>query len=269
MTWFKVDDSFSDHPKMFDAPDCAVALWTRAGSWAARNLTDGFVPSKMPVRLCDDPEKAVQELVDRRMWKRVKGGYQFHDWDDYQPTREAVEKDRAAARERMKKLRSSRSNPDSFEGSSADVRPNKSRTSPEVRDPRPDPTREPPTEVPSSPPQVSKPKKATRIPEQFTVTEDMVDWARENTPDVDGRTETAKFIDYWTAKSGRDAAKLDWIATWRNWMRNAQERTGARASSPSNVIALREDRPPRQSTSDQRMATALELAAKYRKEETS
>lgn len=90
MTWFKVDDSFYDHPKVFDAPDCAVALWTRAGTWSARNLTDGFVPTGMPARFCDDSELAVRELLNRGLWKRAKGGYQFHDWHVYQPTAEGV-----------------------------------------------------------------------------------------------------------------------------------------------------------------------------------
>lgn len=88
MTWFKVDDSFYDHPKVFDAPDCAVALWTRAGTWSARNLTDGFVPAGMPARFCDDHETAVRELLNRGLWKRARSGYQFHDWSHYQPTRE-------------------------------------------------------------------------------------------------------------------------------------------------------------------------------------
>jgi len=88
MTWFKVDDSFYDHPKVFDAPDSAVALWTRAGSWSARNLTDGFVPTGMPARFCDDHETAVRELVRRGLWSRTSGGYRFHDWDQYQPTRQ-------------------------------------------------------------------------------------------------------------------------------------------------------------------------------------
>lgn len=86
MTWFKVDDSFYDHPKVFDAPDCAVALWLRAGTWSARNLTDGFVPTGMPARFCDDHERAVRELLTRGLWKRARGGYQFHDWTDYQPS---------------------------------------------------------------------------------------------------------------------------------------------------------------------------------------
>jgi hypothetical protein len=92
MTWFKIDDTFYDHPKIFDAPDCAVALWTRAGTWSARNLTDGFVPAGMPARLCDDPDTAVRQLMTRGLWQRTRGGYQFHDWADYQPSAEAVKK---------------------------------------------------------------------------------------------------------------------------------------------------------------------------------
>lgn len=90
MTWFKVDDTFYDHPKIFDAPDCAVALWTRAGTWSARNLTDGFVPAGMPARLCDDPDTAVGQLLTRGLWKKARGGYQFHDWAEYQPSAESV-----------------------------------------------------------------------------------------------------------------------------------------------------------------------------------
>jgi hypothetical protein len=62
----------------------------------------------------------------------------------------------------------------------------------------------------------------------------MVAWARERVPTVDGRVETEKFVNYWRGKAGKDATKLDWPATWRNWMLNAAERNGARAS-PSNA----------------------------------
>lgn len=34
--------------------------------------------------------------------------------------------------------------------------------------------------------------------------------------------EADKFRDYWISKSGRDAVKLDWDATWRNWIRNSK-----------------------------------------------
>jgi hypothetical protein len=35
---------------------------------------------------------------------------------------------------------------------------------------------------------------------------------------------TVKFIDYWTAKPGKDGLKLDWDGTWRNWVRTEAER---------------------------------------------
>jgi hypothetical protein len=53
----------------------------------------------------------------------------------------------------------------------------------------------------------------------------MVTWARTNVPHVDGRHETAQFIDYWASKAGAQAVKLDWVRTWQVWMRNAATRT--------------------------------------------
>lgn len=103
MTWFKVDDSFYDHPKIFDAPDCALALWVRAGCWSARSLKDGFVPANLPARLCDDPDTAVRALVDRGLWKKVRGGFQFHDWSEYQPSAEHVKELRAKRAEAGKR----------------------------------------------------------------------------------------------------------------------------------------------------------------------
>lgn len=52
----------------------------------------------------------------------------------------------------------------------------------------------------------------------------MKDWARSNTPSINGHVETANFVDYWQSKAGKDAVKVDWVATWRTWMRNAEQR---------------------------------------------
>lgn len=71
-------------------------------------------------------------------------------------------------------------------------------------------------------------KRGTRIPDDFTVTQAMVVWARAECPDVDGRFETCQFIDYWAAKAGKDAVKLDWTRTWQTWMRRAQRDAVAR-----------------------------------------
>jgi hypothetical protein len=90
-------------------------------------------------------------------------------------------------------------------------------------------------------------KRGTRIPEDFAVTTEMVTWARENAPNINGAYETQKFVDYWRGRTGKDATKLDWIGTWRNWIRKAQEDTqrGSRgvATGANRHNAQRHDNP--------------------------
>lgn len=82
-------------------------------------------------------------------------------------------------------------------------------------------------------------KRGTRIPQPFHVTQEMVEWARERCPDVDGRTETENFEDYWLGISGQRGLKRDWVATWRKWMRTAQQRIEQRRAEQ----AARQGRP--------------------------
>lgn len=42
--------------------------------------------------------------------------------------------------------------------------------------------------------------------------------------------EAGKFRDYWISVSGSKATKLDWIATWRNWIRNNHQAQPKQAS---------------------------------------
>jgi hypothetical protein len=75
-----------------------------------------------------------------------------------------------------------------------------------------------------------KGRRATRIPPDFTITPEMRQYAAEKTPDVNINIATAKFINHWTAASGAKATKLDWLATWRNWMLSDQERASRNAT---------------------------------------
>lgn len=70
--------------------------------------------------------------------------------------------------------------------------------------------------------------KGTRLPAEFRAPEEWIDWAvaeRQWTPE-DARAEAANFADFWAAKPGADACKLDWRATWRNWVRNSRRENG-------------------------------------------
>lgn len=84
----------------------ALALWLRAGCWASDNLTDGFVPKDViPMFSVPDWPDVARELVSRGMWRPVPGGYQFHDWEDWNPTKADVERRRRVDRERQQRHR--------------------------------------------------------------------------------------------------------------------------------------------------------------------
>lgn len=71
--------------------------------------------------------------------------------------------------------------------------------------------------------------RGTRIPDPFVVTTEMWSWASESCPLVDGRRSTEMFVNYWRAKTGKDATKKDWPATWRNWLLRDQADAERRA----------------------------------------
>lgn len=79
-------------------------------------------------------------------------------------------------------------------------------------------------------------KRGTRLPENFSVTPDMVTWARDTVPQVDGRHETEKFRNHWLGESGAAASKVDWVRAWKKWMLRASEYTAQR-SQPHQAAA--------------------------------
>lgn len=141
MTWFKVDDSFHSHSKVWATSPAALGLWVVAGSWSSKSLSDGFVPDHALARLLPGAESLAEELVAAGLWTRTKGGFRFHDWQEYNPSAEQVEAERGAAKERMRKLRAERKTAGQKGKRSgeqpANVPGNRDRTSGEVRNPDP------------------------------------------------------------------------------------------------------------------------------------
>ena len=88
MTWFKVDDTFAIHPKVVQAGNDAIGLWTRAGAWSSQQLTGGKVPAYM-VPVLGGSESQVRSLVRVGLWEESEDGYQFHGWEEWQPDSEA------------------------------------------------------------------------------------------------------------------------------------------------------------------------------------
>ena len=94
----------------------------------------------------------------------------------------------------------------------------------------------------------SQANRGTRIPDGFAVSAEMAQWAREKVPAVDVARATDVFIDYWQDRTGKDATKLNWLGTWRNWMRREQDRIEQRRPSAGG---------PQPNATDQRVAALL------------
>ncbi|SFI69985.1 Helix-turn-helix domain-containing protein [Pseudomonas guineae] len=65
--------------------------------------------------------------------------------------------------------------------------------------------------------------KGSRLAADWTIPADWLEQSAANHPEFDQQALLAiaeDFRDYWTAKTGSQATKLDWHATWRRWMRS-------------------------------------------------
>ena len=79
----------------------------------------------------------------------------------------------------------------------------------------------------------SSQKRGSRLPPDWRLPKACGEWAvSEGLSEADTRIEGEKFKDYWTGLAGSKGVKLDWQATWRNWVRKAisdRQKPGLRA----------------------------------------
>ena len=125
---FQVDPDFYDHPKVLGMSDAAVSLWTRAGSYSVAKSTDGFVAETVLVHALRSTLEVADELVHRGLWQRRKGGFQFHEWSKRNLTKERIEADREADRDRKRAVRESGRQKRNTQVNGRFVRPDTDRT---------------------------------------------------------------------------------------------------------------------------------------------
>jgi len=70
-------------------------------------------------------------------------------------------------------------------------------------------------------------KRGTRLPADVTLPDEWAVFCKTERKDLDPEAVFQKFKDYWTAKPGKQGTKLDWTATWRNWVREERSRPAA------------------------------------------
>ena len=71
-------------------------------------------------------------------------------------------------------------------------------------------------------PKTQKRKLGSRLAQDWVLLKPWGDWAQQERPDLDVRKVADQFKDYWIAQPGQKGVKLDWEATWRNWVRNTK-----------------------------------------------
>ena len=67
---------------------------------------------------------------------------------------------------------------------------------------------------------IVKATKGSRLSADFELHETWTEFCQTERPDLNPQKVFDTFKDYWTAKAGNQGVKLDWTATWRNWVRN-------------------------------------------------
>lgn len=71
--------------------------------------------------------------------------------------------------------------------------------------------------------------RATRMTHDMKLPDDWLQWCQSNRADLDPVVTFAAFRDYWIARPGAGGCKLDWFATWRNWVRTQRSNVGRKA----------------------------------------
>jgi len=93
----------------------------------------------------------------------------------------------------------------------------------------------PDSRLPTIPPKNGgKAARGSRLPPEWLIPKSWGEWALQERPQwtaEDVRKCADRFRDYWISKTGKDATKADWEATWRNWVR--------KDNTPANGIDVR------------------------------
>ena len=120
MAWVKLDERFTEHPKLALVGPLGLALWVTGLAYCNRNLTDGFIPwalartlisweflepsdgdtrGRRHARVCVSSGRAgddvtsdyvIELLLSAGLWEETDGGYLVHDYDNYQPLKAEV-----------------------------------------------------------------------------------------------------------------------------------------------------------------------------------
>ena len=110
MVWARIDDGYFTHHKTAALSKDAKLLDLAGITFSARELRDGKLTDR-DVRIVAaevdvvDLSATLDELRLARRWVRFDGGWEIHDYLEYNPSREQVIAEKAGSAKRMRGLR--------------------------------------------------------------------------------------------------------------------------------------------------------------------
>jgi len=113
MAWGRLHDRALGNVKLLKLSDGAWRMWGCALIHCQDNLTDGFVDAEVieTFRVRANRAAVIRELTLSRvtgkapLWKVVRGGYQIHDYLDWNPSAASIRKSRERNANRQKRWR--------------------------------------------------------------------------------------------------------------------------------------------------------------------
>lgn len=213
--------NFPRHPKIAILSDAAFRCLVEAILYSRDELTDGFLASRYAIARWG--LEVLTELTlnddDNPSLIQVEKGWVIHDYAEQQDTKAEVEARSARNKANGQKGGIARGQRVAKRPASDSLSENLAETETE-------------TETTNVVGQVGKAprKRGTRLSADWIPSEQAIAAMKTECPTVNLQAEHRKFVDYWTAKAGKDGVKLSWDGTWRNWIRRAAETTSARAS---------------------------------------
>src|SRR5690625_388112 len=227
MAWGKVDDKLHASVKWRRASKGARALWTTSLSWCCDQENDGFVPKDM-LRVLDGTPTEAKSLVDAGLWNKSAEGWEFHNWNKYNPDSASLRAKREAESEGGKRGNHARwhrkqgikvpeceycypAEPDSG-GPRVPDQGGDSGANPPV------PARPGPSQSTSKEVDMGAPKRATQIPKSWTPTKEHYERAKKTA--LNFKAETEKFRNH-VLEKGRTSK--NWNLAFTNWLIKAAE----------------------------------------------
>ena len=95
MAWARIDDNFFSHPKVRKAGKDAVILYLAALCHSNCYVTEGFIADDVLELIGiqsfqNDPKPSADKLTECGLFIRVEGGYQIHDFLEYNYSRQQI-----------------------------------------------------------------------------------------------------------------------------------------------------------------------------------